>query len=83
MTDLEMLNAVEEWPHWPILPLKRFSNTKQQVVMAVAVEATTEGDQRFLLLVGKNMMEKITEFDLREGIKCNAEEIVDLGWHVD
>lgn len=26
MTDLELMRAVDEWPRWPVLPVKRYRN---------------------------------------------------------
>jgi hypothetical protein len=40
-------------------------------------------EKPYLLLVGKNCFETVTDQDIREAIPCTAEEIVDLGWLVD
>lgn len=78
--DLEMIKSVEEWPHWPILPLKKAQRGDHR--LAVLIEAF-DGQKRYALLEDRTMFEPIYRKDIEHAARVSAEEVIAAGWIVD
>ena len=86
MTDAEMIKAINEWPNWPLLPLKRHRGAGQFPAFALLVDHFTsiDADEPAQLL----LYEGASLFDL-DSLKSvtpqevTVEEILAAGWVVD
>lgn len=83
MTDEEMIKALHQWPHWPLLALKRPREQGQWPEFAVLVDRSPLSayePTRLELYVGANIFNPAT---LVEHTSVTVEEIVAQGWLVD
>ncbi len=78
MTDLEMMQNRAEWPHWPLLPIKRRREGQSWPELGVLYAA----DPLEFFDVTLYELEQALD-DGKKGEPTTAEELVKLGWVVD
>lgn len=82
--DFKMMSTPDEWPVWPILPLKNGPWTNRR--HAVLVSTHLRDDSLIYFLEGATIFDKVPSAQLTEDNKLTPEkirELVNAGWQVD
>jgi hypothetical protein len=82
ISELEFIKNPDNWPNWPMLPLKKPGSafTDQNGIAVLVEDREVKGQIRFRLYIGQN----IYDFSPRgEHSIVTPEDVVRAGWKID
>lgn len=80
LSDLELMRKPNEWPQWPVLPVKRYPEGQTWPEVGIMVEGSGEVANPKVWLT--NMFTGIKPETKAEDYK-NLDEVIAAGWVVD
>lgn len=82
--DYKMMTSPNEWPLWPMLPLKNAQlSTTQWPKHGVLMNRSTRDDTDLWFIEDKTIYDKIGGSDLRKVTPEELRELINAGWIVD
>lgn len=80
LDSLEFILDVDNWPRWPVLPLKKRTAIGFPHSAVLGVQSMERHPEKFVLWEHKSIFE---ELPIKDAKIVTAQEVVDAGWEVD